>query len=120
MHELAIAMEIVEQAVRIAAENHATRIDTIEVEIGVLRQIVPEALELSFRAAAEGTTAEKAELKVAEERVVAVCNRCECMFLPAIDDFTCPQCKAADARVVAGNEIILKSLVCQADEGIAV
>lgn len=116
MHELSIATEIVKQAVRIARENRATRLDSIDVEIGILRQVVPEALELAFRAAAEGTIAEGAVFNVTEERVVAVCNPCECMFLPEIDNFVCPQCGAADARIVAGNEIILKSLTCQAPE----
>lgn len=118
MHELAIAMEILEQSFRSASEYNATRIDSVEVELGMLRQVVPEALELAFRAAADGTIAAGAVLQLTEERAVAVCNGCECMFMPEIDSYLCPQCNQADARIVSGNEIILRSVVCQAPEGV--
>lgn len=116
MHELSIALEIVRQAVEIARRHDAERIEEVEVQMGVLRLIQPEALRMSFQAAAEGTVAEGARLRLIEEQVVAVCNHCDCLFLPQAGDYTCPRCARADARVVAGNDIILKSIVCRAPE----
>jgi hydrogenase nickel incorporation protein HypA/HybF len=116
MHELAIAAEIVRQAVEVAAKHNAERIDEVEVQIGVMRQIVPDALQMGFTACAEGTLARNARLAVIEEKVVAVCKGCECLFLPEIDNFLCPRCGQAEARIVAGNDIILKSIVCHAVE----
>jgi hydrogenase nickel incorporation protein HypA/HybF len=116
MHELPIAMEIVRQSVEIARQHRADRIEEVEVQVGVLRLIQEDALRMSFEAAAEGTPAEGARLVMIEEKIVAVCNACECLFLPEIDSFVCPRCGQADARIVAGNDIILKSLSCHACE----
>ena len=120
MHEMSIAVEIVEQCLRIAAENNVTRVDEVDLEIGVLRRVVPEAMELAFQAASEGTVLAGAKLQIHEERLVAVCRACDCMFCPSIDDFTCSKCGAAEPRIVAGNDIIIKSLVCQTPENSAV
>lgn len=116
MHELPIAMEIVRQAVEIARQYNAERIEEVEVQLGVLRLIQPDALRMSFEAAGEGTPAQGAVLRMTEEKLVAVCKTCDCMFMPEPDNFVCPRCAAADARIVAGNDIILKSVVCRTGE----
>ena len=121
MHEMPIAVEIVNRTIDIAQQNDAVRVTEVEVEVGDMRQVVPEALELAFKVVAEGSVVEGAELRIVEEKVAAVCNACGCEFSPEIDaSFVCPQCEQADARIVAGNDIILKSIVCEADEGISV
>lgn len=116
MHEMSIAVEIVRQAEEVARHHAATRISEIELEVGALRQVVPQALQLAFGSAAEGTLAESAKLTIIEERVIAVCRNCECLFCPEIHDFTCIRCGVADARIVAGNDIILKTVICEAPE----
>ena len=67
-----------------------------------------------FAGAAEGTIAEKAKLHIVEERVLAVCRGCGCLFVPDLTEFNfqCPQCQQSDARIIAGNDIMLVSLVC--------
>lgn len=115
MHELSIAMEIIRQVVEIARQHNADRIEEVEVQAGVLRQIQEEALRMGFVAAGEGTPAEGARLVYTEEPVAAVCNECDCRFAPELDDYICPRCGVANVRIVAGNDIILKSIVCQAE-----
>jgi hydrogenase nickel incorporation protein HypA/HybF len=119
MHELPIAMEIVRQVVEVAGQHGAEAVEEVEVQIGVLRQIVPEALEMSFTAAGEGTIAAGARLNIIEERIVGVCRTCDCMYMPAVDNFLCPRCGQADARIIAGNDIILRSVVCRTPEEVA-
>lgn len=113
VHELAIAMEIVRQASEIARQHRAERVDEIEVQVGVMRLVQEEALQMSFQAAREGTPAANARLIMTEEAVAAECNSCGGRFAPELDNFICPTCGQANVRVVAGNDIILKSLVCQ-------
>ena len=113
MHEMSIAMELLEQVLATAAEHEAIRIDEVEVEVGALRAVVPEALELAFQAAGRGTIAENARLTIKEEKAVAVCRSCECMFLPEPGVYVCPQCSEADARIVSGNDILLRAVACE-------
>jgi len=98
------------------APHGATRIDLIEVEIGRMRQIVPEALEVAFAAMSEGTIAQGARLEITEVQMQAVCRVCGHAFQPEIDLYICPRCEQADVRIVAGNDMILKSITAQTPE----
>ena len=112
-----IAAEVVYQAVHVAEANRATRIDEIELEIGAMRRVVPEALKLAFTAMSEGTLAEGAALKMTEIAVRAKCNPCGESFEPDIDaSFACPKCGKADVQIMAGDDIVLKTVVCEANE----
>ena len=114
MHEAAIAQALVDQVLSVGREHDAVRVQSVEVQVGVMREIAPDALELAFCAAAAGTPAEGAALIIHPERIIAVCRACECLFAPEQLLFECPRCRKADARIVAGNDIILKSVVCEA------
>jgi hydrogenase nickel incorporation protein HypA/HybF len=116
MHEMAIAASLVEHVLGIARQHDARRIDQVEVEVGVLQQIVPDSLQLAFVATAYGTPAEGAALQLVNVKAVAECRPCGLPFEPAIDDYLCPHCGQADVRIVAGNDIILKSVVFQVPE----
>lgn len=116
VHEMSIATEIINGAIEVARQNGATRIDEVEVEIGVMRQVMPEALELAFSLATKDTLAEGAQLIMTEEKSRAQCCDCEYQFELDQYNFMCPQCQRANVRIVAGNNIILKSLTCQTEE----
>lgn len=109
-----IASAIVEQAVEAVSRHSATRIELIEVEIGRMRQVVPEALQMAFAAVSEGTIAEGARLEIREIEMEAVCRLCDRHFRPEINFYVCPQCNQADVRIVAGNDMILKSVTAEA------
>ena len=59
MHELSIADAIVRIACAHAGER---RIESVEVKVGHLRQVVPDALAFAFSLVGRGTVAEGAEL----------------------------------------------------------
>ncbi len=117
MHEMSIAMGLIQQVEAAAAAHDATAVETVEIEAGLLKQIVPEALQLAWEAVREGTVAEDAELTVIETAPAARCRECDCKFEPEIDNYLCPQCGRADVEITAGNDIVLTSLTCGADPG---
>ena len=81
-----------------------------------MRMVVPDALAMAFEAAAEGTLAAGAALKIVEVAPVARCRPCGRTFHPAEGEFLCPDCGRADAEIIEGNDICLKSMVCCAEE----
>lgn len=117
MHEMSIALALVEQLESLAAEHHAERITTVSVRAGVLRQIVPEALEVAFETAAEGTRAEGAALELEIAPVVARCRGCGHRFQPALDSFLCPRCGQADVAIAEGDDILLTSITAEQPDG---
>lgn len=119
MHEMSIALQILDQAIQSASAKNVTRIDEIELEIGQMQQVVFEALELAFQCIAEGTIAEGAKLNMTEREMTAICRVCGHEYQPSIEVFTCPPCGSANAEIVTGKDIILQSMVCQTEDGVA-
>ena len=100
----------------VADEHGARRVDEVEVEVGVMRLIVPESLDMAFAVLAEGTAADGAKLTITEVPLTAKCLGCDAEFAAELDDFTCPDCGEADVDIVGGNDIILKSVACWSED----
>lgn len=110
MHEMSIAVELLARAEEIAAEHNLRRIRSLTVRAGALRGIVPEALELAFSEAAQGTVAAGASLTVQTAPARVRCRRCGTSFAPTVDSFLCPRCNQADVEILQGQEILLLSV----------
>ncbi len=110
MHEMSIAEALVEQLVRIADENGMARIESVEIDVGAMQLVVPEALDLAFNLASEGTVAAGARLIQREMAVRAVCRSCGHEFAPEIGCYLCPECSLSDAAIVEGGEIVLRTV----------
>ena len=110
MHEMSIAVELIGQLDRLAAEHGIRRFEEVVVAAGVLRGVVPEALDIAFACASEGTSAEGARLVLETVPARAVCGRCGASFVPKEDDYRCPRCRVPDVEILEGNDIILRSV----------
>lgn len=110
MHELSIAVEILEPVLACAAEHGAARVTALTVRAGALQHIVPESLQLAFHGAAEGTCAQGAVLTIEHVAVTARCRRCEQEF--EVEDFlfACPDCGVADVETITGDELLLTAV----------
>lgn len=76
MHEMSVALSIVELAEREAVKAGARRISRIEVEVGTLAGVIPEALQFSFMAACREGMAAGAELVISEVAGRGECASC--------------------------------------------
>jgi hydrogenase nickel incorporation protein HypA/HybF len=107
MHELSIADAVVTIARTHAAGRTVTR---VELKVGHLRQVVPDALEFAFGLVAEGTEVEGAELVMEQVPAGVRCNVCaaesELTQFPAL----CASCGALDVEVTGGDELLVESL----------
>jgi hydrogenase nickel incorporation protein HypA/HybF len=107
VHELSLA-----DAVVTIAREHARgrRVAAVDVKIGRLRQVVPDALEFAFELVAAGTEVEGAELRVEHVPVRVRCARCAAEN--EVPDFplACAACGSVDVEVVAGDELLVESL----------
>jgi hydrogenase nickel incorporation protein HypA/HybF len=107
MHELSIADAIVRIACTHAGER---RIETVEVKVGHLRQVVPDSLAFAFLLVAEGTVAEGAELVLEEVPAAGVCRDCRVESeLPSFP-LACTACGSLDVELVRGEELLVEAL----------
>ena len=107
MHELSIAESIVRIACRHAAGRPVVK---VELKVGYLRQVVPDALAFSFALVAEGTEVEGAELVMEEVPAAGRCRACGTESEPAGFPLRCDACGGLDLEVLRGEELLVDAL----------
>lgn len=114
MHEMSIAMSLLELAEAEAAKNACKRLVRIKVEYGALAGIMPEALKFCFDCLIENGPHKGAVLELVEIPVKLRCPECgsvfECSGLPLLMQ-CCPKCGAISGHnVEQGRELLLLQL----------
>ena len=111
MHELSIALSIVEAVEEEAARQGSGRITVVHVKIGALSGVVKEALESAFEIARAGTSIGVAQLVVEEVPVVIFCPVCkEPRTIEAEFRLACPICDTPSGQILEGKEMQLVAL----------
>jgi hydrogenase nickel incorporation protein HypA/HybF len=109
MHELSIALALIEAASEERQRLGAVRIEALHVRIGQLAAVVPAALRFSFDLAAEGTAIAGARLEIESTPVVVSCATCGRSTIEGLTLLRCPRCEGT-AELVSGRELELKAL----------
>ncbi|HEV7374538.1 MAG TPA: hydrogenase maturation nickel metallochaperone HypA [Pyrinomonadaceae bacterium] len=111
MHELSIAMSMIEMATEEAARRGGVSVCAIHLKLGELSGVVKEALLFSYEVACEGTPLEGSRLVIEEVPVVVYCPACrEETTLASVQQFCCAQCHAPTSQVVRGKELEVVAL----------
>ena len=109
-HELSIAKNILEGVLKEAQRHDAKRIVGVNLNLGALKPISPDALELHFRCVAEGTPAEGATLHVNHIAASARCSECNHDFPIEHMLATCPKCDCPRIEVTSGLELSVDAI----------
>jgi hydrogenase nickel incorporation protein HypA/HybF len=110
MHELSIAMSIVDMA-REEAERRNVHIDAVHLELGALSGVVKDALLFSYTIACDGTLLEGSRLVVKEIPIEVYCQVCQTpKVLSSMQWFCCPDCGAQTPEVIHGKELLITAL----------
>ncbi|WP_055586152.1 hydrogenase maturation nickel metallochaperone HypA [Peterkaempfera griseoplana] len=108
MHELSIAVAVVEAVEELAREHGADRTEEVRLRIGTLAGVEPDALRFSFTVAQQGTVLEGARLVVEQVQARARCASCRTSFVVGSPlSLHCPGCDAPAVEVTAGRELDL-------------
>lgn len=113
MHELSIAMSIIDLATKEAKKSKATRVKEVELEIGEMAGVNREALEFSLHIAMQHTFLEGAQVNIVEIGSLAVCRDCKSRFSPVSMYDPCPHCHSYGVEFLRGRELRLKSLLVE-------
>jgi hydrogenase nickel incorporation protein HypA/HybF len=114
MHELSIAMSMVEMAAEEAARRGSAQVCAIHLKLGPLSGVVKEALLFSYEVACEGTTLEGSQLVIEDVPVVVYCETCRTERSPAsIQRFCCSICDTPTPEVLRGRELEVVALEIQ-------
>ena len=110
MHELSIAMSIVEQTEQIRKEQSAQKVVRVFLRLGILSGVEHESLAFSFPLAAAGTGTAEAELIINSSPVKLRCGICGSESASDNTFLICRACGSDVVRLISGQELVLESL----------
>ena len=110
MHELSIALGIVDMAVEKMEQLGEGRILAIHLKLGALSGLVPEALRSSFELGREETLLANTELVIEEIPIAAYCPSCDAERVVEFPQLSCPNCNTPTPDIVRGREMEVVAL----------
>jgi hydrogenase nickel incorporation protein HypA/HybF len=111
MHELSIAMSIVEMAQEEAELRGNAQIQAVHLRLGLLSGVVKDALLSAYEMACETTALEGSRLIIEEIPVEIYCSNCQTQRLVhSIQYLCCAECGTPSAEVRRGKELEVSAL----------
>jgi len=107
MHEMSICQALMDQVERIAAQQSASRVDSIVLSIGPLAGVEPDLLSRAFEIARLHTVAENAELEIKTGPIVVECRSCSASGEAEVNRLLCPACGDWQVNLIQGDELLL-------------
>ncbi len=106
MHELSIAMSIMEMAEQEADQRGGARVNAVHLKLGALAGVVKDALLSCYELACEGTELQGSRLVVEDVPIEVYCPKCLApRILGSVQWFVCPECKSPVSNVIRGREL---------------
>lgn len=111
MHEMSVVSGILESVLPVARDAGASRVCTVHLRIGDMREVVPEAMELAWEVLSEedpltlGCT-----FTVEEVHPRSRCLVCGATFSHDRFHCRCPECGSAETKLMAGRELDIISI----------
>ena len=110
MHELSIALGILKIAENEASKANASKIESIELEIGTLAGIEFDSLDFVWPSATKDTILEHSKKQINIIEAEAKCVDCDEVFAIKHHYDACPSCQSNFKSILKGKELRVKSL----------
>ncbi len=110
MHELSVAIGIVNIAEKETQKANKKNVELIELEIGALSGVELDSLEYVWNVAVKGKGLEKDKKKIDYIEGKAKCLECETIFEVEKVYDNCPKCKSYFKDILKGKELRVISL----------
>jgi hydrogenase nickel incorporation protein HypA/HybF len=107
MHELSICSAIASTA---AKHAEGRPISQVTVQIGHLRQVVPDALQFSWEVVSGATELKDAELVIEHVAAVVECSDCGARSTLDMPILACSTCGGFNVTLLSGEELLVVSI----------
>jgi hydrogenase nickel incorporation protein HypA/HybF len=111
MHELSIALSIIESVEEEVVHRGGARVTAVHLKLGPLSGVVKDALLFSYDLVCEGTSLAGSKLEIQEIPVMLLCPVCR-KEQPAesLQELYCGVCGTPSADIRAGDELEIVAL----------
>jgi hydrogenase nickel incorporation protein HypA/HybF len=111
MHEMSIAVAMVEQATEAPAAKGHKKVTAVRLRLGELAGVVADSLRFCFSLACAGTPLDGASLLIDFVPGRARCEPCGAEWATGMPpQLCCPQCEGGWTELVAGRELQITGL----------
>jgi hydrogenase nickel incorporation protein HypA/HybF len=107
VHELSISNAIATVVLQHAGDRH---VESVQVKLGALRQIVPESLTFCWEIVSRRPQLEGSVLRVEQVPGVVHCTSCDRRSTLTEFSLRCPACGDGLVRVISGEECLVTSI----------
>ncbi len=109
MHEMSIAMSVIEIAEKHAIENNVKKILSVTVDIGDLAGVMADSLLFCYDACATGELVTGSRLHINRIEALAHCPTCDSDFVPDNNYLICPAC-SGPCGILQGEELQVRNI----------
>ena len=111
MHELSIAISIIDVAAEELARQGGGRVEAVHLKLGPLSGVVREALLSAYDLACEQSPLQGSQLEIQDVPVEIFCDYCgKHQPVASIQEMCCRVCGTPSAKVVRGRELEIVAL----------
>ncbi len=110
MHEMSLALDILDIVERTAQTNGASAVKDIFIEVGALAGVMAPALEFNLDIAKRSTRARDADIHILEIEGRGSCPVCGGTFPMGFHIEPCPQCEGSYLKMVAGDDLRVREI----------
>ena len=119
MHELSIAMSIVETVTESAAAYPGARVLEVRLRIGALAAVIEDSLEFCWSLVTEDTPLAGSALVVHTLPVILHCDGCGAdSQIEGVQSFRCPRCGELAGDLRQGRELEIESIEIEDPESV--
>jgi hydrogenase nickel incorporation protein HypA/HybF len=111
MHELSIAVSMVERILEESESRGGLQVKAVHLRLGALSGVDSDALAFSYEIACEGTSLAGSKLVIDAVPVMIYCESCsmECP-VESVQLIACPHCRMPSERILRGRELEVAAL----------
>lgn len=111
MHELSIAMSIVDAVTESASAYPGAHVKEVRLRVGALASVIEDSLQFCWELATEGSPLAGAALVIHQLPVVVHCDACGAdAEIEGVQSFRCPRCGELAADLRQGRELEIDSI----------
>jgi hydrogenase nickel incorporation protein HypA/HybF len=111
MHELSLAMDVIDLVKREADKNGVTCVEEVLIEIGDLSGVEADIFLSALQMVVKDTLLENAVIKINHTPGKGRCRSCNLEFKMKTFFDPCPHCKSFTSEIMDGQEFRVVSLV---------
>ena len=110
MHEAGIVINIIDLVKESIPRDELKLLESIELRMGKMCNVLPEALEFCFRSFVENTPLNNINLIIEEMDLDVYCRDCGESSHSSDFIFSCPKCRNNNLEIIGGNDLVISKL----------